>query len=896
MDIFRNLRSLPRLNRLVLFIGLIGIATGAIGINLADDIPWIRFFDNLHWTAGTVAAAIFVGLSLRRTVPELRKTRAGFFIGLTAFAIGQVLWDIQIAIGYLAFPGPADFFYLLLGPCIAYSLLHELFRTAETNQRLCALLDAATLAVATIAFVLALYLPERGNMGFLPLVVLIAYPVTLLSASCIALVLTFTLQLRLTWQWLISLVSLTAIGMFWMNWNLLVLDNSPRDGSWLNVLWSLVMLAVGIGLGLWQGEKSSNQQYLRICEGLIRLFPILSVTLACLALLLASQLDNVPPGIVSLAQIAAPLVILLAMIRQVLLLKERDMLFEAQAALVREQEAVRVSEERFRTLILATSQMVWVTNAQGEVVEDIPLWRAYTGQTVQEVKGSGWVHAVHPDDRARILQTWQKCLAARAPYEATYQVRRHDGVYCHFIVRAAPVFASDGTVREWMGACTDITELKKSEEVIWRQANFDALTGLPNRHMLLNRLEQEFKKSDRVGLPLAFLLIDLDQFKEINDTLGHEVGDALLQQAAKRICDCVRGVDTVARLGGDEFVVIVSDLTDRIQAEEVAQKIITRMADPYHLGNETAFVSASIGITLYPNDTTDISHLMKNADQAMYVAKSKGRNCFSYFTKGLQESAHTRMQLTNDMRRALADDQFIVYYQPIVELSSGHIHKAEALLRWQHPVRGMIFPGVFIPLAETSGLINEIGDWVFKKSVDWLSAWNKRGRGKFQVSVNMSPVQFHARQNLIPSWTGYLNAAGLAGGSIVLEITEGLLLNAEQKVMDQLILFRDIGIEVSIDDFGTGYSALSYLKKFHIDYLKIDQSFVKNMETDTDDVALCEAIIVMAHKLGLAVIAEGVETEGQKNLLLAMGCDYGQGYWFAHPMPETEFVKFLEKM
>ena len=568
MNIFRVLNALPPLHRLVLFSGVVGIAVGAVGINLAQDIPWVRFFDNLHWTAGTVVAAIFVGLSLRGTAPPLRKTRTGFFIGLTAFAIGQVIWDIQITVGYLAFPGPADFFYLLLGPCIAYSLLHELFRIAEPNQRLCAILDAATLTVATIAFVLALYLPQRGNTGLLPLIVLIAYPVTLLAASCIAVVLTFTLRLRLTWQWLMSLLSLTAIGMFWMNWNLLVLDDNVRDGSWLNVVWSLVMLAVGVGLGLWQAEKSSNPTYLRICEGVLRLFPILSVVMACLALILASQLTNVPAGVVALTQIAAPVVILLAMIKQVLLLKERDQLFEVQAALVRGEEAVRVSEERFRTLILAISQMVWVTNAQGEVVEDIPLWRAYTGQTVEEAKGAGWANAVHPDDRARISQTWQECLATQVPYEATYRVRRHDGVYCHFVVRAAPVFERDGTVREWMGACTDITELKKSEDMIWKQANYDALTGLPNRHMLLDRLEQEFKKSDRVGLPLAFLLIDLDQFKEINDTLGHEVGDALLKQAAQRICECIRDVDTVARLGGDEFVVIVSDLIDKMQAEK----------------------------------------------------------------------------------------------------------------------------------------------------------------------------------------------------------------------------------------------------------------------------------------------------------------------------------------
>jgi EAL domain-containing protein (putative c-di-GMP-specific phosphodiesterase class I) len=306
------------------------------------------------------------------------------------------------------------------------------------------------------------------------------------------------------------------------------------------------------------------------------------------------------------------------------------------------------------------------------------------------------------------------------------------------------------------------------------------------------------------------------------------------------------------------------------------------------------YVSASIGITLYPNDATDIDALMKNADQAMYVAKNKGRNRFSYFTQSLQEDAQNRLHLINDLRGALEARQFRIHFQPIIELATGQVHKAEALIRWQHPVRGMVSPAEFIPLAEETGLINEIGDWMFKKSAQWTKFFSDLSGDCFQLSVNMSPVQFQQGGKICEEWVECLSGLGLSGKNIVIEITEGLLLNAESGVTDNLLKFRDAGIQVAIDDFGTGYSSLSYIKKFDIDYLKIDRSFVNNLETDPDNMALSEAIIVMAHKLGLKVIAEGVETEAQRDFLAAAGCDYAQGYLFSKPVPPEEFERLLK--
>lgn len=437
--------------------------------------------------------------------------------------------------------------------------------------------------------------------------------------------------------------------------------------------------------------------------------------------------------------------------------------------------------------------------------------------------------------------------------------------------------------------------IKQSKEMLWRRVNFDTLTDLPNRDLLHDRLSQEFKKADRSSLPIALLLIDLDQFKEVNDTLGHEMGDVLLQEAARRIVSCVRASDTVARLGGDEFAVVLPQLHDVTYARSIAQKIISKLAEPFNLRGEIAYVTASLGITVYPADALDIDGMLRNVDQAMYVAKNEGRNRYRYYTVELQEKAQNKLHLTHDLRNALPENQLVLYFQPIVELKTNQVHKAEALLRWQHPTRGQVSPAEFIPLAEETRLILEIGVWICKEAMRWGQRWNGLAAAGFQISINKSPVEFmdESGRDSVASFVAQLHELGLSGDNFVFEITEGLLLNADERISNKLMVLRDAGIQVSIDDFGTGYSSLSYLKKFDIDYLKIDQSFVRNLSADSDDLALCEAIIVMAHKLGLKVIAEGVETVLQRDLLSGAGCDYAQGYLYSRPIPPEEFEAWM---
>jgi len=495
-----------------------------------------------------------------------------------------------------------------------------------------------------------------------------------------------------------------------------------------------------------------------------------------------------------------------------------------------------------------------------------------------------------------VERVWEELLSNNGGKRSTNENITKDGrlILCEWY--NTPLVDKDGNVIGVTSLVDDVTQKKISEDTIWKQANFDELTGLPNRNMLYDRLGHEIVNSKRTKLPIALLLLDLDGFKEVNDTLGHDVGDVLLQQAAARINECVRKSDTVARLGGDEFTIILPELHDNHHIHIIADNIIHKLAEEFHIDEEAIHISASLGITLFPHDAENIEGLIKNADQAMYEAKKKGRNCFSYFTQSLQDNALKRLQLTKDLRQAVILQQFEVYFQPIVDIQTNIILKAEALIRWHHPKHGMISPLDFIPLAEETGLINEIGNWVFKESAHWANHWNEKFYAPLQISVNMSPVQFKLENEVFSNnWLDYLNDTGLSGDNIVIEITEGLLMNAEVDIMEKLLWLRDAGIQVAIDDFGTGYSSLSYLKKFDIDYLKIDQSFVHNIETDNNDVALSEAIIVMAHKLGLKVIAEGVETEAQKEILIRAGCDFAQGYLYSKPVPSNKFEALLHQ-
>jgi diguanylate cyclase (GGDEF)-like protein len=423
----------------------------------------------------------------------------------------------------------------------------------------------------------------------------------------------------------------------------------------------------------------------------------------------------------------------------------------------------------------------------------------------------------------------------------------------------------------------------ESQQKIWYQANFDYLTKLPNRHLLHNRLEQALVKANESKLLVGLLYIDLDNFKSVNDQSGHNVGDNLLAKAAERISACVRSSDTTARIGGDEFMVVMEELKDILTLEKTCQKILIELEKPFLIDSNVFYISSSIGVTIYPEDSKNTKELLVYADQAMYEAKKLGRNRYQFFTQSMQTLSSHKLSIAQDLRSAINTDQFFVQYQPILNLKDLSITKAEALIRWNHPTKGLISPTDFIPIAEESGLIDALGQWVFNQALNDLIVIRQHIGADFQLSINVSPYQFHYPEKLL-NWIQSIHSLNVPGSCICIEITEGLLLDASNTVLNTLSALREVGVELSIDDFGTGYSALAYLKKFDVNYVKIDKSFIQNLSSDNYDAVLCEAIIQMAQKLGIKIIAEGIETDVQKNLLNEFKCDFGQGYLFAKPV------------
>lgn len=555
-------------------------------------------------------------------------------------------------------------------------------------------------------------------------------------------------------------------------------------------------------------------------------------------------------------------------------------------------EQYRQSEElQLASLIFGnSSEAMTVTDANGHILAVNPAFTKVTGYKLAEVKGlKTSVLSSDLHDKSFYQKMWQTLSDTGAWQGEIWNKKKTGELYPEWLT-INTVYNKDGNPHRRVALFSDLSAQKESEKLIWQQANLDPLTSLPNRNMFVDLLSSAMCEADFSGLPVALLFIDLDRFKDVNDTLGHHQGDDLLKQVAKRISNCVRQSDVVARLGGDEFTVILKQVSNAQSPERVASDIIRTLSSSYTLDdNEVNYISASVGISLYPNDAQDVQSLLKNADQAMYTAKRQGRNRYQFFTPQMEEETRERILLTTDLKTAICKQELVAYYQPIIDLQNSAVYKAELLLRWIHPVRGFVSPADFIPLAEETGIILEIGDWVFGQALQQVKTWRQDVDPRFQISVNASPIQFQDAQGKLSQWTDLLTERDLNGNAITIEITENLLMQSGDQVTATLKGFRDAGMQISLDDFGTGYSSLSYLRQLDIDFLKIDQSFVRNLSKDSSELSLCEAIIVMAHKLGIKVIAEGIETEEQQLLLTQAGCDYGQGYLFSKPLPAAQF-------
>lgn len=570
----------------------------------------------------------------------------------------------------------------------------------------------------------------------------------------------------------------------------------------------------------------------------------------------------------------------------------------SQHTLEKYSRALSSSEQRWKVAMESTGDGVWDWSVAEAKIVFSEHWQKIFGFAPQEGahKPDAWHQRIHPDDAPEVTALHQQVLdGERDQYAIEYRLLCPDGSWKWVFDRGRVLMHDEhGKPTRILGTLADISKIKQSEEVVWQYANVDTLTGLPNRRLFLDRLEQGLQTVKGNGQKLAVVFLDLDRFKEVNDTQGHDQGDKLLLQAGKRLAGCVGNKDLVARLGGDEFVLMLSDATAGY-VEALAQRVLDALSQPFQLDETHAYVAASLGIAIFPDDAANKDDLMKRVDQAMYASKQKGGNCFTYFTPRMQQSAEQRMRLSHDLRQAISREEFFLEYQPVVNLQTNMVVKAEALLRWQHPVKGLIPPMEFICIAEDNLLIIPIGEWVFKTAIEQCRMWRQSLHPLFQMAINKSPVQFTAEYRKQDDWLAQVSNGYYEGNMVAIEITERLLLDASAQVSERLAQYQQAGVQVALDDFGTGYSALSYLKKFPIDYVKIDRSFVSELGTSSEDEALCRAIIVMAHSLGMQVVAEGIENQVQLSMLQEMGCDFGQGYYFSPPLLAEEFVRWHQE-
>ncbi len=506
--------------------------------------------------------------------------------------------------------------------------------------------------------------------------------------------------------------------------------------------------------------------------------------------------------------------------------------------------------------------------------------------------------------RDAVQEEIDKAVHSRKNLALNYPVILPDGTQKHILNQAEVLFDENGTPELMLGVIQDVTQLKQAEEEIRLLAFYDSLTGLANRSLFMDRLEQTIKSADRSNQKFALLFLDLDQFKLINDTLGHHIGDLLLKQVATRLKNNIRGSDTaavlgmaprgsvIARLGGDEFVILLCDIGDAESAAKVALRVIREISDTYHLEGHDVSMTTSVGISLFPDDGKETSTLLRNADTAMYHAKNRGRNGFQFYTESLNHSVLARFSMERDLKNAMDNDEFVLFYQPRIHLASRTIVGAEALIRWNHPHKGMIPPAQFIPVAEDSGQIVDINRWVLQTACRDKHAWIRAGLDPVNVAVNLSGYKLSS-QNIVQTIQDALATLPDQYRNIEIEITENVLMQDNQANIATLQEIKDLKLRIALDDFGTGYSSLSYLTSFPVDIIKIDRSFVMGCTAESKNVVVIKAIIAMGHSLGKQIVAEGIETEEQYRLMKQLGCDEGQGYYFQHPVPQKEFAHLL---
>jgi diguanylate cyclase (GGDEF)-like protein/PAS domain S-box-containing protein len=580
------------------------------------------------------------------------------------------------------------------------------------------------------------------------------------------------------------------------------------------------------------------------------------------------------------------------------------------SALKEAQEALRVSEQRYALAAQGANDGLWDWDLKAHTIYYSDRWKAMLGFEADEITPSAdeWFLRVHPDDALHLKTDIDRHLGGDTSHlEIEIRMRHKDDTYRWFLTRAAVVRDHTNTPLRMAGSQTDITERKQVEEELRRGAFFDSLTGLANRALFIDRLERCFARAQRQkNYYFSVLFLDLDRFKVVNDSLGHQMGDRLLSAVATRLRNCLRTSDTagvwaetphtVARIGGDEFTVLLDDIKDPSDAVLVAERIRKALQRPFEVEGQEVYTAVSIGIATYDGTTTTAAEMLRDADTALYRAKAAGRGRYEIFDHAMHTQAVDRLELDRDLRRAIERKQFVVYYQPIVQLTTAKVKGFEALVRWNHPERGMILPGDFILVAEELGLLVPIDWFVLNEACKQIKQWQSDypSNPPLTMAVNMSSLQIR-QHDLVPRVLAILEETGVSPSSLEIEITESTLLQNDDHTLRVLNELKKAGISLHMDDFGTGYSSLSYLSHFPIDVVKIDRSFISSLKDKGKQDELVDAILTMAQAMGIRVIAEGIESEAQRERLRELACGYGQGFLFARPMAPTDVSELLRE-
>lgn len=556
------------------------------------------------------------------------------------------------------------------------------------------------------------------------------------------------------------------------------------------------------------------------------------------------------------------------------------------------EDELKRSEEKYRIIAENTSDIISIINLDGEFLYLSPSHKRVWEHTVPDEEIQNLFEWIVEDDRDIFAYAIQHAFSTRKEYmvECRINTQRNDVIWTESKIN--PIMDEEGNVTKLLLVTRDVTDRKQSEETIHHLAYHDALTDLPNRRMYVQQLSKEMMQAKRFQSNLAVLFLDLDRFKDVNDSFGHDVGDMLLIEASKRLQACLKPGDVVARLGGDEFTIMQNQLQDRNEATALAEQIMNQLQRPFELDGHVFNVSCSIGIALYPQDGDNPEDLLKRADTALYTVKSRGKNGYDFFDPTMEAKSLERILMENEMRKAIEQEQFQIYYQPKIDIATSAMTGMEALVRWVHPELGIIPPNRFIPIAEETGMILALGEWILKQACKQNKIWHDQGY-TLKVSVNLSARQIY-QKDLVEMIKDILRETNLSPDWLELEITESIFVKMEEAtaVLQQI---RDIGIQISIDDFGTGYSSFSYIKSLPVDTIKIDASFIRDIHHNQESQAIVKAIVTIAQSLNMNVIAEGIELYDQVAALKENGCDHGQGYLFSKPLPTDDFDQFLRQ-